>query len=214
MVFVNSQFNLIENILTLLDFNYIIVVISLSILILFSGKTSKILGEVQKVVGIGAGGTIIYKIWFDKSKNSSRSSSSNDNKKEDDNKKDEVKKKKVNLMKINKNNLNYAFILPWVISNINISESDSNMTQLSFGIFLLSFIGLICFINVLGCSITYYLIQKGNYETRYPQLSKFINYFKNSTLFFYVIEAFLCFTCLLLLSIFSFAFLYSNIGKN
>ena len=79
--------------------------ISLSILILFSGKTSKILGEVQKVVGIGAGGTIIYKIWFDKSKNSSRSSSSNDNKKEDDNKKDEVKKKKVNLMKINKKSL-------------------------------------------------------------------------------------------------------------
>jgi hypothetical protein len=91
----NPIFYLFENVLTLLNNNYIYIIgiVSLSVLILLSGKaTSKILGEIQKVVGIGAGGTIIYKNWFDKDNSSSGSGSSSNN--DSDNSKDKDKDKK------------------------------------------------------------------------------------------------------------------------
>ena len=46
------------------------------------------------------------------------------------------------------------------------------------GIFILSLVALICFINVLGFIITYFFIQRGNSENKYPKLSKIINYYK------------------------------------
>nr|YP_004376372.1 hyp10 [Moniliophthora roreri]ADO51593.1 hyp10 [Moniliophthora roreri] len=81
--------NLINDYSFLLDYNIIITSISLSILILLSGKASRILGEVQKVVGIAAGGTIIYNSWVKPRGGSSGSESNNNN---NNNDKDKDKK--------------------------------------------------------------------------------------------------------------------------
>jgi hypothetical protein len=86
--------------------------------------------------------------------------------------------------------------------NLNVDETASNITQISYGFLLLSLIALICFINVVGFMITYILIQQGNYEIKYPKLSKFINYYKKSTLVYVSVEAFLCLTCLILMVFF------------
>jgi len=75
----------------------------------------------------------------------------------------------------------------------------------------LSLVALICFINVLGFIITYFLIQQGNYENKYPKWSKIINYYKKSSLVYVSIEAFLCLICLLLLVFFSISLVYSGI---
>ena len=104
----NPIFYLFENVLTLLNNNYIYIIgiVSLSVLILLSGKasTSKILvveQEIQKVVGIGAVGTIIYKNWFDKDNSSSGSGSSSNN--DSDNSKDKDKDKKTESKPSNEN---------------------------------------------------------------------------------------------------------------
>ena len=70
----------------------------------------------------------------------------------------------------------FGFILSQL--NLNVDDTASNLTQISYGFFLLSLVALICFINVLGFMITYILIQQGNYEQKYPKLRKFINYYK------------------------------------
>jgi len=95
--------------------------------------------------------------------------------------------------------------------NLNVDETASNLTQISYGFLLLSLISLICFINVLGFFITYILIQKGNYEIKYPKLSKIINYYKKSTLIYVSVEAFLCLISLILMVFFSFLIVYSGI---
>ena len=121
----------------------------------------------------------------------------------------------INYFKLNRNiKITQSFSLFSLILsqlNLNVDDTASNLTQFSYGIFLLSLVALICFINVLGFMITYILIQKGNYEHKYPKLSKIINYYKKSTLIYVSVEAFLCLVCLLLLVLFSYLLVYSGI---
>ena len=129
----------------------------------------------------------------------------------------QLSNKIINLFKLNINrNIKisqsfslFSFILSQL--NINVDDTASNFTQFSYGIFLLSFVSLICFINVLGFMITYILIQKGNYEQKYPKLSKIINFYKKTSLVYVSIEAFLCFISLLILVLYSFLIVYSGI---
>ena len=114
-----------------------------------------------------------------------------------------------NKIKITQSFSIFSLILS--LLNLNVDDTASNLTQISYGYLLLSLVALICFINVLGFMITYILIQKGNYEQKYPKLRKFINYYKNTTLLFVSIEAFLCLICLLLMVFFSFLLVYSGI---
>jgi hypothetical protein len=121
----------------------------------------------------------------------------------------------INQLKLNKNiEITQSFSLfGFIFSqlNINIDETASSLTQISYGVFLLSLVALICFINVVGFMLTYFLIQKGNYEIKYPKLRIFINFYKKSTLLYVSIEALLCFICLILLVYFSFLFVYYGI---
>lgn len=115
----------------------------------------------------------------------------------------------------NKLNLNYSFSLPLILSNLklDVTDTDSSLTQFSYGVFLLSLIGLICFINIIGFMLGYYIVQKGNYEIKYPKLSKYINLHKKTSVIFVTVEVLLCFTCLLLLVFFSLLFVYSSISN-
>ena len=109
---------------------------------------------------------------------------------------------------------NYSFYLPLILSNldINVSNTDSSIIQLSYAVFLLSLIALYSLINIIGYMTTYILIQIGNYEEKYPRLKKIINYYKKGSLVFIIIDVIFCFTCLLILLISSLTFIY--LGNN
>ena len=79
---------------------------------------------------------------------------------------------------------------------------------MAYGVFLLSLIAILCFLNILGNLLAYYLIQKGNYEEKYPKLAGLINYYKKINLVFLIIEVLLCLTCLSILVLFSFLILF------
>ena len=57
------------------------------------------------------------------------------------------------LLVSKKNNISQSFSLPFTLIfynlDINIPETASSLLQISYG-FLLSFIALVCFINILG----------------------------------------------------------------
>jgi len=108
------------------------------------------------------------------------------------------------------NNTKHSFLLTWILTNLNIdvSNSDSDVTQLAYAVFLLSLIAILCFLNVLGYFSAYYLIQKGNYEERYPKLTRFINYFKKVNFVFLIIEILICLFCLTSLALFSLLILF------
>lgn len=108
-----------------------------------------------------------------------------------------------------KNNIKYLFSFPFILTNldINVNDSDHIITQLAYGVFLLTLVALFCFINILGYILSYYLIQNGNYEIKYPKIKILINYFKRISLIYLIIEGLLCLICLILLIIFSILFI-------
>lgn len=103
-------------------------------------------------------------------------------------------------------NIKHSFLFGWIINNldINVSNSDPDITQLVYGVFLLSLIAFLCFINILGYLIAYYLLQRGNYGEKYPKLAGLINYYKKINSVFLVIEVMLCLISLFILVLFSF----------
>jgi putative copper export protein len=120
-------------------------------------------------------------------------------------------------MKLPSNRINYSksFSLTFILNqlDINITDNASSLLQFSYGVFLLSIVGLFCFINIIGYILTFYLIQKSNYEIKYPRLNNFINRYKNISLIYLSIEILLCLFCLILLVIFSLLYIYSLINK-
>jgi hypothetical protein len=106
------------------------------------------------------------------------------------------------------NQIKYLFSFPFVLSNLNINVNDSDpiITQFAYGVLLISLVAFFCFINIAGYIIVIYLIQKSDYETKYPKFTRIINYFKKVNLIFLSIEILLCFVCLILLIFFSLLF--------
>ena len=91
---------------------------------------------------------------------------------------------------------------------IDIDVEHSSLTKISFSVFVLTLISLLCFINVILYMEGYVLIQTKNYENKYPRFRRIINFYKNSSLFFMVIEGFICLGCLLVLLVFSLLYAY------
>jgi len=126
-----------------------------------------------------------------------------------------MKIKKIKKIKINKyliiklpmenNYTKYSFSFPFVFFNLGISvdDSDPTITQFAYGILLISLVAFFCYINIAGYVIVIYLIQKSDYETKYPKFARLINYYKKVNLVFLSIEILLCFICLILLIFFS-----------
>jgi hypothetical protein len=176
---------------------------------------AKILDRATKVGTLSTGSTVLYNKGV-----KGESTGSGDDK--DDNKKMKIKKMTVIKMKIKKifknlpnrmkpmkNNIKYLLSILFILINLNVkvNNTDPVITQLAYGVFLISLIALFCFINILGYIISYYLIQKGNYELRYPKMKRLINYFKGVKLIYLMIEGFLCLFCLMLLIVFSILFI-------
>ena len=93
--------------------------------------------------------------------------------------------------------------MPIILSNIKLNENVSSVTEVSYAVFVLSLIALLCFINIIFYILSYILLTKGNYENKYPKLKFIINYYKNTSLVYITIEILFCFICLLILVVFS-----------
>jgi hypothetical protein len=106
------------------------------------------------------------------------------------------------LINFKTDGLKHSFLFAAILSKLDIDISDNASTFLnySYGIFLLSLIALLCFINVMIYLFVYIIIQHKNYESRYPRLKRFINYYKNMNLSVAIIESILCFVCLLIIN--------------
>ena len=85
-----------------------------------------------------------------------------------------------NIIKVNVNisvqrfSTSYCFSLPFILSKINIDSVslDTEEAKLAYGLLLISLVALFCFINVIGFILSYVLLQKGDYESKYPKLKK------------------------------------------
>lgn len=109
-----------------------------------------------------------------------------------------------------KNRITHLSSFPLIFYNldINVNDSDPVIVQLAYGVFLLSLVALFCLINIIGYISSYYLIQKGNYEVKYPKFARIINYYKKTTLVFLIIEIILCLICLAILIFYSYLIIF------
>ena len=104
------------------------------------------------------------------------------------------------LVKIKK-----AFLFTFILDSLNIDIPDdaSHTVKFAFGVFLLSLVCLLNFINVVGYLTSIYLVNKYNIEEKFPKLKKVIRYYEKSSLFFVVLEGITCAFFLLCIIIFS-----------
>ena len=111
-----------------------------------------------------------------------------------------------------KNNT-HSFIIPFILNKLDITlpEGSEKLTQYSFGVFILSLIAFMSFINVIGYFFTLYLVHRYDIVTKFPKLKKITNYFEKSSLFLIIIECLFCVVCLLILMVTSFFYLKSII---
>ena len=84
---------------------------------------------------------------------------------------------------------------------IEVPEGSETITNYAFGVFIMSLVALLAFINVIGYFLSLHLIQKYDVINKYPKLKWLISYYEKSTLFFILIEALFCIGCLLFLII-------------
>ena len=107
--------------------------------------------------------------------------------------------------KIQNISIKQSFVFTFILDslNINIPDDASQHVQFAFGIFILSLICLLNFINVVGYLISIYLLSKYDVDTKYPKLKKVIKYYENSSLFFVIIEGLTCVIFLFFMIIFS-----------
>ena len=111
----------------------------------------------------------------------------------------------------NRKNINHSFSLPLILGMLDIdpTQLNTNLSNYAYGVFLLSLVALLCFINVLFYITIHYLIQVRNYELKYPKLNKIINLYKKVNILYIFIEALICFVCLILIVFFSLICIYT-----
>lgn len=75
-------------------------------------------------------------------------------------------------LNIKYNNLRFSFSLPLILNylKIDIPENAEPIINYSFGVFLLSLICLLCFINVIGYLSSIILLSKYNIDSKFPRL--------------------------------------------
>ena len=56
----------------------------------------------------------------------------------------------------------HSFVLPLIITNLDINEQNTPIGKFAYAVLIFSFIALFCFINILGYGIAYFLIQNSN----------------------------------------------------
>ena len=93
------------------------------------------------------------------------------------------------------------------VLDIKVPEGGEIIVDLSFGVFTLSLVALLSFLNVLGYFLSMHLVQRYDISQKYPKLKKIVNYYEKSSLFFILIETLFCLGCLSFLVLSSFILL-------
>ena len=111
-----------------------------------------------------------------------------------------------------KNDFCYSFNVVWILSqlNLNIDDNSSHLVNFNYGVFLISLVGLVCFINIIGYILAYFLLKKIDYEKNYPRFSKILDRYKKFSYFYFLLEVIICFISLSTLVILTFLFLIKN----
>ena len=115
-----------------------------------------------------------------------------------------IKKVDDKSIKIKYTNSN-AYILGWILScvNVEITESSCQLLQFSYGVFLGSIVILFCVLNITAYILTNYLLEKADFEKKYPTIGKYINRFRKISLFYICIDILICLYMLSLLVYYS-----------
>jgi hypothetical protein len=109
----------------------------------------------------------------------------------------------------------YSFILPWLLSNINveITEGSSQLLQFSYGVLLGSLTALFCMFSIIGYLIVNYLLVKveEDFERKYPKIWKYIIIrFKNVGLMFICIDIIICLVIFIFICFLFICYCYTN----
>lgn len=115
-------------------------------------------------------------------------------------------------------NYRHCFLLPILMNyfDLDIPKDAAPLINFSFSIFLINTVCILCFFNIIGYLTAIILIQKYNIENKfksYPKFIKLIDYYKNSTFLFILIEAFICLIGLIIMEIIALSILDVTIFK-
>lgn len=99
-----------------------------------------------------------------------------------------------------------SFFIPFIFNQLGkeLPTDNAAIVNYSFNLFILSLIALVCFINVVGYFLSFYLINKYDITNKYPKYIKLINYYEKSTLIFIILESLICLLCLIFMVIINF----------
>ena len=90
-------------------------------------------------------------------------------------------------------------ILNWL--GIELPEGSEALTKYAFGVFILSLVALLAFMNVLGYFLSLHLVQRYDIANKYPKFRRIVKFYEKSSLLFILIETLFCIGCLLFLII-------------
>lgn len=97
------------------------------------------------------------------------------------------------------------YILDWL--GIELPEGSEALTKYAFGVFILSLVALLAFINILGYFLSLHLVQRYDLSNKYPRFKRLFSLYEKNTLFFILIETLFCLGCLSFLVITAFMYL-------
>jgi hypothetical protein len=105
----------------------------------------------------------------------------------------------VKNLSINYLDYHRVFILPFLMEkyNPNISPESDPLISYSFSMFILSFIVLLCFYNIVAYLLSIYLIDKYDVENKFPIFKKYIRFYSSTSKFLLVLEIIIAFLFLL-----------------
>jgi len=105
--------------------------------------------------------------------------------------------------------IRFSFLFGFILNKLNINETglsgagDNYHYNFALGIFILSLICLLSFINVVGYLTAIKFIIKYNIESKYPKFKFIINYFEKCSEISIIIEVIICLLFLIFIVIFS-----------
>ena len=82
---------------------------------------------------------------------------------------------------------------------LDLPEDVTPLVELGFNVAMICLIVLVCFINVFGYLIAFYLLEYYHIDNKFPKFKGIINYFKKSSWIFLIIEGLIGFAGLILL---------------
>lgn len=82
---------------------------------------------------------------------------------------------------------------------LELPENAAPLIEVVFNVAIICLIILLCFINVFGYLIAFYLLEYYDIDKKYPKLKGILNYFKKSSWVFLIIEALIGFSALIYL---------------